>query len=511
MCLGDTTVITLMHYLVQEVDPWDPTFESYVRIYQACPPAFRLIASSNAPATDRLHCKMEAFFVRQACLRHLQTPDEKACARVVQELERLPRSFLRAFPMDAFDEALRVMPVKANTMIVFDKLLELGVAPQFTTTQGELLLRHFLQRSDAMLLPVLKTLGVDLFAVDKNGYTLLHHALLQPETQGAVVQLIELGLSLDTPALDGITPLMLFVKTHDMPTQVLAPYIAQHIQPQSLLQRDREGNSVLHHAVSFDATDGDEEAVSHQLIFHQSVLMRLFEVPDVDVNAQNHEGYTPLMKAVLASNDTAVDMLIQHGADLERKDREGNTVLHLAGKEQDVDMVILLLRAGANYLQKNRDGKRVESYFINKQHVYTVILYGHRALVERHHVSLKPAEYQSFLKIAIQTYNLDIVSWLVDRVDIHARDVKGQTVLFYAINLMTPGLLERLVKAGADIEVQDMQGMTPLMHAARKGSDSMVGFLLRHGARLDIVDHEGRTFLDHLKQSKNNVQHLMIL
>ena len=77
-----------------------------------------------------------------------------------------------------------------------------------------------------------------------------------------------------------------------------------------------------------------------------------------------HEKYTEdcdnnlLHYAVLAQNMRAINLLLQHGADINSKNKNGNTCLHLCSTVADInsDMIRLLIMAGADLKAKNSLG-----------------------------------------------------------------------------------------------------------------------------------------------------------
>lgn len=68
------------------------------------------------------------------------------------------------------------------------------------------------------------------------------------------------------------------------------------------------------------------------LLFHDVTLMHsLFDSGNIDVNEQDSDGTTYLMKAVLYDNFSAIKFLLKNGANPDIKDNNGETVLmHVA-------------------------------------------------------------------------------------------------------------------------------------------------------------------------------------
>lgn len=82
-------------------------------------------------------------------------------------------------------------------------------------------------------------------------------------------------------------------------------------------------------------------------------------------------------------------------------------------------------------------------------------------------------------------------------------DVEGVTPLIAAAEAGHFQTIRLLVNAGADVNRSDASGFTALMGAARAGHPSMVEFLLARGAHLDAVDASGRNALTHAIEFKH--------
>lgn len=81
--------------------------------------------------------------------------------------------------------------------------------------------------------------------------------------------------------------------------------------------------------------------------------------PISEVNAQNKSGNTALHSAVLASNASAVEALLQAACDIEIRNEESLTPLMLAIDTADKGVVDLLVNAGANRNRRDKFGVSV--------------------------------------------------------------------------------------------------------------------------------------------------------
>nr|WP_244244096.1 ankyrin repeat domain-containing protein [Lysobacter alkalisoli] len=72
-------------------------------------------------------------------------------------------------------------------------------------------------------------------------------------------------------------------------------------------------------------------------------------------------GWTPIFRAVQSRRTPQVDLLVQAGADLQRKDSMGNTLLHVAANVNDAERVLGLLEAGIDPNATNNRGETFQT------------------------------------------------------------------------------------------------------------------------------------------------------
>jgi ankyrin repeat protein len=106
--------------------------------------------------------------------------------------------------------------------------------------------------------------------------------------------------------------------------------------------QDRYGNTPLHLAAKKD---------------YSEIVQLLLRQETINVNAQNRYGNTPLHSAVMANSYESANFLLNHpGIKIETKDNGGNTPLHRAVFEDNIEFTELLLNHSADVNATDNNG-----------------------------------------------------------------------------------------------------------------------------------------------------------
>lgn len=185
-----------------------------------------------------------------------------------------------------------------------------------------------------------------------------------------------------------------------------------------------------------------------------------------EVNFRARNGTTAMTKAARFGMFGAVKLLVEHGGDVHFTDGFGSTALIMASRSGNMDLVRYLLEEL------------------------------HSDINHRDRFGWSP------LYCAVQDNHPDLVRYYLERgADVNIRDWDKQTTLMLCFeSVFIPAddavaMAEILLQAGVELDAKDRKGRTALFYAMEKGNDKAMEFLLDSGASLEIRDKKGNTAL----------------
>ena len=200
-----------------------------------------------------------------------------------------------------------------------------------------------------------------------------------------------------------------------------------------------------------------------------------------------------LAAAAERENVTAVQALINDGADVNGAQPDGATALHWAAHRDDLPMVEVLIAAASDVDAANDYGVTPLSLAATNGSpaVINALL---RAGADANAALISG---ETALMTAVRSGSVAVVSQLLQAgSDPNARQTsKGQTALMWAATAQKPEIARLLIERGAEVNASSESGFTVLMFAAREGGVDLAELLLESGAEINAVGSDGSTAL----------------
>ncbi|KAK0513020.1 hypothetical protein JMJ35_005037 [Cladonia borealis] len=226
------------------------------------------------------------------------------------------------------------------------------------------------------------------------------------------------------------------------------------------------------------------------------LLLRLLRGNEVDVNATDDFGRTPLSLAAEIGNEIVVRILLESGkADVEAEDKYRETPLLWAASMGHKTVVKLLVETRkADIESKDMDGLTPLSWAARNGHEAVVKLLVETSKAE---VESRDEEGLTPLSWAARNGHEAVVQLLVEKgkAEVESKDAYGYTPLSWAARNGHEAVVQLLVEKGkAEVESKDAYRQTPLSWAARKGHEAVVQLLVEKGkAEVESKDKYGQT------------------
>lgn len=349
------------------------------------------------------------------------------------------------------------------------------------TIKNQILLHSAVKSCDTTLLQHLLDKGVSVHTQCPRGYTPLHYAVMAQNVTN-IELLLKKGASIYFPDHNGKTALDLAVDSYNSSKCELEPKSAILILLLSYTLLDEETTSTF----TFLAVEKNDEE-----------LLKFFlkKDPTLRMHSTFEDNRSLLHVAAVSNHPKLINLLLEHGADINARTCNGETALHLAAAAGNVDVVKQLIYSGFQIDATDTNGSIPLQYAIrnNRRSVILLLTNLPKSLTSRvsegvtsnpsllHYAVIKNDE--EFFNLALKNVN----------VDINSRTKDGETPLHFAIIYNRLKLIYELVKRGADINARSTDGETPLHFAAALGQSHSIEFLLKKAADVNSVTTAGST------------------
>ena len=353
-----------------------------------------------------------------------------------------------------------------SSIVEIERLIINGADVNAKNQRGQTPLHEAAMIGRADVAELLVDNGADINAEDNAGWTPLHAAAANSRWTAAVVQfLISEGAYIHAESHDGATPLHLVMLQGNV--KVVRLLIEKGADVNA---RDKFGSTPLHSAVRRNIPEHDND---------NSDAVRLLIKEGANVMARDRTGLTVLDCALMWNRPELASLFLAAASD---------TPLHYAIRKYDANMVEILLQHGADVNAKDSQGYAplyvTINYARDSEIVKLLKAYGVREQEEP-----QPSGFMSEDEFLLK------LGQLVD----HGGDInKGseatgitplRTAAFFGYKKAVEFLLDR----GADLEVTDDSGLTALHTAVFHGRLEIANILISHRANLNVQDQHGYT------------------
>jgi ankyrin repeat protein len=307
--------------------------------------------------------------------------------------------------------------------------------------------------------------------------------------------LLERGVDLNRPSTrDGWVPLVFAASKGDLSKMRLL--LTRQPNPAKVGMRDRKGKTPL-----WWATHNKETGAIQLLAEHGA-----------DVNETYTDGLTPLHEAVKQKSSKAVQLLVSLGANVNTRTANKPMLLIEAIRLRDRDTAWVLLNVGMQPDEQDANGKSALSYAIeSRDYALVWLLISKGATVTASSLAkksgCKSTCVQSPLELALRLDD-HRTAWLLCEHGASpntAVDDTGRTLLHLAIDRGNLRAVRLLVYHGAGIGAQGEGGLTPLHYAVLLEREDIVTLLVSQApesSSLDVTDAKGNTALTLAVQKK---------
>ncbi|VUC33678.1 unnamed protein product [Clonostachys rosea] len=369
-------------------------------------------------------------------------------------------------------------------------LLQHGVEVEHRDREGRTALYHAAHEGDCQMVELLASYGANPTArVSSSGRTALHTSSLSIGRLDITELLVRLGA--DATAIDNKGQSALWMTKG---AKEPAPVAKLLLDSGARMEADCDGETPLHSAG----------------IVGSPKLVELLVEHGADVNAVNLLGATPYHVAVKhAAPSEVIKFLIEHGADANMTGKIGRHALLYAVRTATTDTIRVVLEnmngADLKFTMAQQDSILHEVIKRGSQEVIDLIIQfgGHKGFLAQ--------DGKGRFHLGAITGDIALMQSVLNRGgSINDRDKLGRTALVVAILVGATVSIDWLLEKGASANARDKERCTPLLHATERKATVLVGTLLKYGARVGQGDIHGQTPL-HIASKSGEIQIIRML
>ena len=334
-------------------------------------------------------------------------------------------------------------------------IINKGVNVNLQNNDGDTALMIACANGNVQIVNTLIKAGANVDLPNKYEETAIIHACKNENVNLEIVKaLIEKVANVDVQDNDGYTSLM--YASMDGNVELVTAFIKAHAD---VNLQNNDGKTALD-----IARDNNYTQIVDILTNADNTI-----VPDSNIEVQDEERNTALIRACLDDDINEVNRLIEVGVDLDLQDDFGDTALIVACNKDHVDLEIVnaLIEKGANVDLQNTDG------------------------------------YTALMLASIYNHMEIVVALIKKNANVNLQNISGDTALMIASMRNNTQIAVDLIQAHANVDLQNKVGKTALMIASIYNNVQIVNALIAKGAKPNLRDYDGRNALDFAMREEN--------
>ena len=199
------------------------------------------------------------------------------------------------------------------------------------------------------------------------------------------------------------------------------------------------------------------------------------------------KGHTPLTYAAWKGKIDSVEMLMQYNADINLINNDGWSPLMYAAKACNDSMATYLMDNGAEVNYMIAAGEDSEAWSALYLSVKNNCTNTSDALIKNHAKVIQP------LLLLIAEDERDAVYYILNHLPYPDVLVGADPLVTYLTKIGKTGLVRKIAEKGADVNLENDKGWPPLMFAVREGYHEIARILISNGALVNFKDVKSQT------------------
>jgi len=341
---------------------------------------------------------------------------------------------------DHGDTPLHIAIILNRPLEVVKAYIDGGSDVHIRNIQGKTPLYIAVEENRTAIIPILLTNGSEIFGADNSGVTPFDMAVKAKESTFNLMIQPETVVQRDSA---GNTMLHAAVRNRANPVQ-----IAKILDARALVDaRNREGDTALHIAVRMNQKDSSEFLISR----------------GASIFSNNSAGQSPLF---IAFTSNGIREWIINPTTINARDGLGNNMLHYAAEWKFNNVIPIIIRHGVSVEEANATGETPIFMAVKTNSTSTI-----KVLVDNNaNLNARDSQGNSILHTAVRWNSKESVEMLISyKMDINTHSLNGNTPLHDAVTHRMADIESILIRNGANLEARNIDGNTPFMEAVRSG------------------------------------------